>query len=37
MEHEVHADVGGIVRRVVVNEGGVINAGEPLLFVEPAA
>ena len=37
MEHEVHADVGGIVRRVVVDEGGVINAGEPLLFVEAAA
>ena len=34
MEHEVHADVGGLVRRVAVNEGGVINAGEPLLFVE---
>ena len=37
MEHEVHADVEGIVRRVVVGEGGVINAGEPLLFVEAAA
>ena len=36
MEHEVHADMGGIVRRVVVDEGGVINAGEPLLFVEAA-
>ncbi|MDE0205032.1 MAG: biotin/lipoyl-binding protein [Candidatus Tectomicrobia bacterium] len=34
MEHEVHAEVGGLVRRVAVNEGGVINAGEPLLFVE---
>ena len=37
MEHEVHADVDGVVRRVVVDEGGVINAGEPLLFVEAAA
>ncbi|MDE0207502.1 MAG: biotin/lipoyl-binding protein [Candidatus Tectomicrobia bacterium] len=34
MEHEVHAGVGGLVRRVAVYEGGVINAGEPLLFVE---
>ena len=34
MEHEVHADVDGVVRRVVVDEGGVVNAGEPLLFVE---
>ena len=34
MEHEVHADVDGVVRRIVVDEGGVINAGEPLLFVE---
>ena len=37
MEHEVHADVDGVVRRVVVDEGGVVNAGEPLLFVEAAA
>ena len=37
MEHEVHASVEGVVRRVVVDEGGVINAGEPLLFVEAAA
>ncbi|CAI7996536.1 Pyruvate carboxylase [Geodia barretti] len=37
MEHEVHANVEGVVRRVVVDEGGVINAGEPLLFVEAAA
>ena len=37
VEHEVHAGVGGGVRRGVVNEGGVINAGEPLLFVETAA
>ena len=37
MEHEVHADADGVVRRVVVDEGGVINAGEPLLFVEAAA
>ena len=37
MEHEVHADVDGVVRRVVVDEGGVINAGEPLLFVEATA
>ena len=34
MEHEVHADMDGVVRRVVVDEGGVVNAGEPLLFVE---
>ena len=34
MEHEVHAEVSGLVRRVAVNEGGVINAGEPLFFVE---
>ena len=34
MEHEVHAEASGRVRRVAVNEGGVINAGEPLLFVE---
>jgi biotin carboxyl carrier protein len=37
MEHEVHADVDGVVRHIVVDEGGVINAGEPLLFVEAAA
>jgi len=37
MEHEVHANADGVVRRVVVDEGGVINAGEPLLFVEAAA
>ena len=37
MEHEVHADVDGVVRHVVVDEGGVINAGEPLLFVEATA
>lgn len=37
MEHEVHADADGVVRRVVVDEGGVVNAGEPLLFVETAA
>ena len=37
MEHEVHAGVDGVVRRVVVDEGGVVNAGEPLLFVEAAA
>ena len=37
MEHEVHAGLDGVVRRVVVDEGGVINAGEPLLFVEAAA
>ena len=34
MEHEVHADVEGVVRRVAVHEGDVINAGEPLLFVK---
>ena len=34
MEHEVHADLEGVVRRVAVNEGGVINAGEAMLFVE---
>ena len=37
MEHEIHADAAGVVRRVVVDEGGVVNAGEPLLFVETAA
>ncbi len=37
VEHEVHADAGGGVRRGVANEGDVINAGEPLLFVETAA
>ena len=34
MEHEIHADADGVVRRVAVNEGDVINAGEPLAFVE---
>ena len=34
MEHEVRTEVGGVVRRVAVNEGGVINAGEPLFFVQ---
>ena len=36
MEHEIHADADGVVRRVAVNEGDVINAGEPLAFVEAA-
>ena len=36
MEHEVRAHVNGLVRQVAVNEGGVINAGEPLLFVQSA-
>ena len=34
MEHEIHADIAGVVRRLAVYEGGVINAGEPLLFVQ---
>ncbi len=37
MEHEVHAEVDGVVRRVAVDEGRVVNAGEPLLFLEAAA
>ena len=36
MEHVIKASVRGIVRRVAVTEGSVIQEGHPLVFVEAA-
>ncbi len=36
MEHEVAADVGGIVRSVTVAVGDSVTAGQPLVSIEPS-
>ena len=36
MEHEIAADLSGIVRKVDVAEGDIIVEGRPLLFIEEA-
>ena len=35
MYNEVTADVTGIVREIVVENGSLVEAGQPLLYVEP--
>ena len=34
MEHPVTAEYGGVVRRIVVSPGSVVDTGAPLLYVE---
>ena len=35
MYNEVMADVTGIVREILVENGSLVEAGQPLLYVEP--
>jgi biotin carboxyl carrier protein len=35
MYNEVTADVTGTVREIVVENGSLVEAGQPLLYVEP--
>jgi acetyl-CoA carboxylase biotin carboxyl carrier protein len=35
MYNEVTADVAGTVREIVVENGSLVEAGQPLLYVEP--
>jgi acetyl/propionyl-CoA carboxylase alpha subunit/acetyl-CoA carboxylase carboxyltransferase component len=36
MEHVLTAEVSGIVRAIAVQPGAILDAGDPVLFVEPA-
>ena len=36
MEHVITAGLSGVVRRIAVQPGAIVAAGDPVLFVEPA-
>jgi acetyl/propionyl-CoA carboxylase alpha subunit/acetyl-CoA carboxylase carboxyltransferase component len=36
MQHDIRADVSGIIRAFAVNEGDVVLEGAPLAYIEPA-